>query len=129
MQSSFLTETRWIYRNHIGRDTKQGRISILHQVIRLKCTNQSNTFQCFHAELPYKGIYLNVKNTSFMHKSVLTKLIVWWMEVDCQLIFSTLSHIVQSSGYKDWDISVIQIDNLQNPTQRFIGFHSRLCFM
>ncbi len=36
----------------------------------LQCTNQSNKFQHFYAELPYKGIYQNVKNTSFMHTSV-----------------------------------------------------------
>ncbi len=31
--------------------------------------NQSNKFHDFHAELPYKGIFQNVKNTSFMHTS------------------------------------------------------------
>ncbi len=31
--------------------------------------NKSNKSQHFHAELPYKGIYQNVKNTSFMHTS------------------------------------------------------------
>ena len=36
----------------------------------LQCTNQSNKFQYFHAELPYKGIYQNLRNTTFMHTSV-----------------------------------------------------------
>ena len=36
-----------------------------------QCTNQSNKFQHFHAELPYRGIYKNLRNTSFMHTSVI----------------------------------------------------------
>ncbi len=31
--------------------------------------NQSNKFEHFYAELPYKGIYQNGKNTTFMHTS------------------------------------------------------------
>ena len=34
--SSFLTETQWIYRNFIGRETKPGCILILRQVITNK---------------------------------------------------------------------------------------------
>ncbi len=34
--------------------------------------NPLSLFQHFHAELPYKGIYQNVKNTSFIHTSVFT---------------------------------------------------------
>ncbi len=29
----------------------------------------SNKFQHFHAELPYKGMYQNLRDTSFMHTS------------------------------------------------------------
>ncbi len=46
------------FRCPLGQETKPGHI---------------NSFQHFHAELPYKGIYQNVKNTSFMHTSEIVK--------------------------------------------------------
>ena len=48
----------------------------------VKSTNQSNKFQHFHAELPYKGVYQNVKNTPFVHTSAIP-----WFDFNKQNIY------------------------------------------
>ncbi len=79
--SSLLTETQRIYRNLIGHETKPGHITDIvpghdKQEIPEMCELVSfvvhKSVQHFHAELPYKGIYQNIKNSSLMHTSELT---------------------------------------------------------